>query len=210
MSTRSIQSVANAADRNQLAAGWPFPESAFLCYEEDTDTLEIMDPASSPASPTFFSIPLGSLSSHIGTLTGSVIQTKEVTYTETGAGTYTGTVALPAGATIIDIIVHATAVWDAATSAVMEVGDTDPDGFYTAVDLKATDLLITESLSFAKAGGQEGVYITATHVLSRYSASARSIIGSVVSVGAGTAGRTRMTVIFSAPVAGDIAAAVKT
>ena len=210
MSTRSIQSVANAAARNQLAAGWPLPESAFLCYEEDTDTLEIMDPASSPSSPTFFSIPLSSLSSHIGTMTGTPLQSKEVTFTENGAGTYTGTVALPAGATIVDIIVHATALWTAAVSAVMDVGDTDPDGFYAAVDLKATELILTESISFAKAGGKEGVYITATHVLARYSAAARNIIGVVTSVGAGTAGRTRMTVLYSAPVAGDIAAAVQT
>jgi hypothetical protein len=136
--------------------------------------------------------------------------TAERTFTENGAGTYTATVSIPAGATSDDIIIHATALWTAAVSAALNVGDgTDPDGFYTAVDLKATDLLAGESLSFAKAGGQEGSYITATHVLGRYSAAARTISGVVVSSGAGTAGRTRMTVKYSVPLAADVVAATK-
>lgn len=124
----------------------------------------------------------------------------EVTFTEDGAGTYTGSVALPAGATLIDIIVNGVALWTAATSAAMEVGDgTDPDGFYTAVNLKATDLLAGESLSFALAGGKAGAYIANSQVSPRYSAAARTISGVVTSVGAGTAGRTRMVVIYAAP-----------
>lgn len=136
--------------------------------------------------------------------------TVERQFIEDGAGTYTAEVDLPAGATIEDIIIHATAVWTAATSAALNVGDaTDPDGFYTTVNLKATDLLAGESLSFAKAGGKEGAYITATHVLGRYAAAARTISGVVVSVGAGTAGRTRMTVKYSVPLAADVVAATK-
>lgn len=123
----------------------------------------------------------------------------ELTFTETsGAGTYTGSVELPAGATIHDIIVVAVALWDNAGAVSLEVGDTDPDGFYTAVDLKAVDLLAAESLSFAKAGGVEGAYITATHVTNRYSAAARTITATVTTAGAGgTAGRTRVIVVWS-------------
>lgn len=135
------------------------------------------------------------------------IMTAELTFTETaGAGTYTGEVAIPAGAWLLDIMVQNVALWTAATSASLEVGDaTDPDGFYTAVDLKATDLLAGETLSFAKAGGVEGAYITATHVLGRYSAAARVITASVVTVGgSGTAGRTRVLVQYLDP--GDVAA----
>jgi hypothetical protein len=136
---------------------------------------------------------------------------KEVTYTENGAGTYTGAVSVPAGATILDIIVNGVALWTAGTSASMEVGDgTDPDGYFTAVDLKATDLLAGESISFALAGGQAGAYIANSQVSPRYAAAARTITGTVVSVGAGTAGRTRMTVVYHLPLSADVTAATQT
>lgn len=129
----------------------------------------------------------------------------EVTFTETaGAGTYTGTVSLPAGATIIDIIVHAVALWDNAGAVTMKVGDTDDDGFYTGVNLKATDLLAGESLSFAQSGGKAGAYNagTNTHWTNRYSATARDISGVITTASTGgSAGRTRMTVVYSVPTA---------
>lgn len=133
----------------------------------------------------------------------------EVTFTEAGAGTYTGGVVVPAGATVVDIIVTAVTLWTAATSATLKVGDTDDDGFFIGVDLKATDLLAGESLSFAQAGGKGGAYVAATHANGRYSASQRTINGIVTSVGAGTGGRTRMTVIYSKPVTASITAATK-
>lgn len=133
-------------------------------------------------------------------ITGYPVQAQEVTFTENGAGTYTGAVTLPAGATLHDIIINGVVLWAAATSAVLEVGDgTDPDGYYTNVNLKATDLLAGESLSFALAGGKAGAYIANSQVSPRYSATARTISGVVTSVGAGTAGRTRMTVVYSVP-----------
>jgi hypothetical protein len=127
----------------------------------------------------------------------------EVTFTETtGAGTYTGSVTVPAGVTLLDIIVNGVALWTATTSAAMIVGDAaDPNGYFGAVDLKATDLLAGESLSFALAGGEAGAYIANSQVSPRYSASARVITGEVTTVGAaGNAGRTRMVVIWSEPV----------
>ena len=134
------------------------------------------------------------------------IVSKELTFTEDGAGTYTGTVAVPAGATVLDVQVHAVALWAAATSASLEVGDaTDADGFWTAVNLKATDLLAGEGLTFAARGSTEaGAYLPSGHVLSTYSAAARTITATVVSVGAGTTGRTRVLVIYCDP--GDVAA----
>ena len=57
------------------------------------------------------------------------IRCAEVLFTETtGAGTYTGTISLPAGSTLIDIQVQSTALWDTATSATMIVGDADDEG----------------------------------------------------------------------------------
>ncbi len=128
-----------------------------------------------------------------------------------GAGVYTGTVAIPAGCTIIDVIIDGIAVWDNAGTAVLKVGDAGNDaGFYTGVNLKATDLVAGESLSFAKAGGKEGAYVTATHVAPRYSAAARNVIGVITTASTGgTAGRTRMTVVYSAPLAADVVAATK-
>jgi hypothetical protein len=140
-------------------------------------------------------------------LTGYPVEAHEVTFTEDGAGTYTGSVTVPAGATLLDIIVNGVALWTAATSATLKVGDaTDDDGYYTGVNLKATDLLAGESLSFALAGGKAGAYIANSQVSPRYAATARVISGIVTSVGAGTAGRTRMCVIFTLPTA---SAAVK-
>lgn len=127
---------------------------------------------------------------------------EEVVFEEAGvAGVYTGTVSVPAGATIHDIIVNGVALWTAGTAATLIVGDgTDPDGFYTAVNLKATDLLAGESISFALAGGKAGAYIANSQVSPRYSAAARSIIGEVTTTGTtASAGRTRMTVLYSLP-----------
>ncbi len=144
-------------------------------------------------------------------LVGSAIVSKELTITETsGAGTYTGAIVVPAGASILDIIVNGVALWTASGAVSLKVGDTDDDGFYTAVDLKATDLLAGESLSFALAGGKAGAYIANSQVSPRYSASSRTINAIVSAAGTGgTAGRTRVTVVFSAPITADITAATK-
>jgi hypothetical protein len=121
------------------------------------------------------------------------------TITETaGAGAYTLPFVLPAGASVQDIIVDGIALWDNAGTAVLTVGDTDVDGFYIGVNLKATDLLAGESISFALAGGKAGAYIANTQVSPRYSAAARTInaIATTSSTG-GTAGRTRVTVLYT-------------
>jgi len=118
----------------------------------------------------------------------------------TAAGVFTGAVSVPAGATIHDIVINGVTLWDSATSATGKVGDvTDDDGYYTGVNLKATDLLAGESLSFALAGGKAGAYIANSQVSPRYSATARVISLIVTTVGASTTGSTRMTVIFSLP-----------
>lgn len=133
---------------------------------------------------------------------GSFVQAREVQFTESGAaGVYTGSVTLPAGSTLIDIIVNGVALWAAGTSATMKVGDAaDDDGYYTAVNLKATDLLAGESISFDLAGGKAGAYIANSQVSPRYAAAERIITGVVTTVGTtATAGRTRMMAIFATP-----------
>jgi hypothetical protein len=135
----------------------------------------------------------------------------EATFTETaGAGTYTAPFAVPAGATILDIIVNGVALWDNAGACTLKVGDTDDDGYYTGVNLKATDLLAGESLSFALAGGKAGAYIANSQVSPRYASAARTINAIVTTASTGgTAGRTRVTVVYHLPVAADIVAATK-
>lgn len=136
-----------------------------------------------------------------GTATG-VRVTEEVTFTEDGSTTVTGSVSVPAGAWITDIRVRAQALWDDGTSALMIVGDaSDDNGFYTAVNLKATDLLVGEVVRFESTGGKEGVYIVpATGLVQDYSASARVVTGKVTTGGQnGTAGRTRMLVEYVVP-----------
>jgi hypothetical protein len=127
---------------------------------------------------------------------------EEVTFTETsGSGVYTGSVTVPAGASIVDILIAGVALWNNAGACTLKVGDVaDDDGYFTAVDLKATDLLAGESLSFALAGGKAGAYIANSQVSPRYSASARVVSGIVTTASTGgTTGRTRMTVIYTDP-----------
>jgi len=128
---------------------------------------------------------------------------KEVTFTEIGGAlTYTGSVAIPAGATIHDVAVHGTALWDNAGAVTMKVGldGLDDDGFFTAINLKATDLLAGESISFALAGGKAGADIANSQVMRRYLATARTLSGIITTASTGgSTGRTRMTVLYSLP-----------
>jgi hypothetical protein len=117
------------------------------------------------------------------------------------AGTYTASVTLPAGAHLQDILVEGVALWNNGTSATLKVGDAaDDDGYYTAVDLKATDLLAGESISFALAGGKAGAYIANSQVSPRYSATSRVISAIVITSGSvPSTGETRVLVLWGQP-----------
>jgi len=132
------------------------------------------------------------------------VQALQARFVESGAGTYTANFILPQGATLLDIVVEGEALWGAATSAVLDIGDSaDPDGYFSAVNVKATDLAAGESIAIGSTqvrGGDDGVYLTvgtSTHISRRFSAAERTISATIVSVGAGTAGRTRVTVVYS-------------
>lgn len=135
---------------------------------------------------------------------GYITVAEERSFTETsGAGVYTGSVAMPAGSTLIDVYVNGVALWDNAGTISMDVGDaTDPNGYFAGINLKATDLLAGESVSFAMAGGKAGAYIANSQVSPRYYASAATISGIITtSSTGGTAGRTRMVVVYTTPTA---------
>lgn len=141
---------------------------------------------------------MGYLNPVAGNARSNGIVAQEMVFVENGTGTYTANVTVPAGAILLDIVVVGVALWTAVTSASLTVGDeTDPDGFFTGVNLKATDLLAGETLSFALAGGKAGAYIANSQVTPRYYAAAEVISGVVTSSGAGTAGRTRVVVLYT-------------
>lgn len=140
-------------------------------------------------------------------VTNSSVLAESLYFVENGAGVYTGQVVIPAGSFLVDIIVHGEALWTAATSATLIVGDTvDDDGFFAAVNLKATDLLATESINLYREGGKFGADIAvdytsvasigASQIKRRYLAAERTLQAKVTSVGAGTAGRTRVTFVY--------------
>ena len=117
------------------------------------------------------------------------------------AGVYSISTIIPAGAYIQDIQVHTDTLWDSGTSATLIVGDSDDDnGFYTGVNAKATDLVANEVLSFYHLGGKEGAYVTDNNgVMTQYSSSARTVTAQMTTVGAATAGVTRIVVIWVKP-----------
>lgn len=133
-----------------------------------------------------------------------VVEMRSFTET-TGAGVYTGSVTVPAGALITDVKAWSTVLWTATTSATLKIGDaTDDDGWFIGIDLKATDLLVGEELNFNQTGGKPGAYLdTSTGKRSAaYSASARVVSGIVTTVGAaGSAGRSFMAVHYVLPTA---------
>ena len=132
------------------------------------------------------------------------VQALQARISENGTGAISADFILPAGSTLVDIIIEAEALWTAGTSALLDMGDTaDPDGYFSAVNLKATDLLAGESISIGSTqvrGGDDGAYLTvgtSTHVNRRYSAAERTITATITTVGtAATAGRTRITVLY--------------
>lgn len=142
--------------------------------------------------------------------TGSM-QTRLVTFTEAGAaGVYTGSVVLPVLSWLHGIQVTSSVLWGAGTSATMIVGDTaDDDGYFTGVNVKATDLVVGEVLDTAgqgQWGGKEGAYLVAASGRSgptstnfgRYYEAGTTITGKITTVGTtSTVGRTFMKVIYS-------------
>jgi len=145
-----------------------------------------------------------------GSASTGLLITKSGVLTElTGDGTYAITIAVPAGAFLHRIMVAPQVLWTAATSAALVVGDTaDADGYFVSTDLKATDLVLGEvldTMSSSSWGGKEGVYLVAatgrrgptSSNFGTYYAAGSNIVFSVAKVGAGTAGRTAVSVTYS-------------
>jgi len=130
------------------------------------------------------------------------------TFTETaGAGTYTATVSVPAGYTILNMDWINAAVWNNTTSATMDVGDNDdPDGYFDGVDVKATPAAAARLSSLPNVpGGSYGVYCGAPKAY----AGAKTITATVVTVHAvGDTGRSTL-IVEMVKTANAVAAATK-
>jgi hypothetical protein len=132
---------------------------------------------------------------------GSVV-TLEAAFVANGAGTYTAAFPIPAGATVLDVIFRNTVVWDNATSASMTCGDTDSaTGYFSATNVKTTPAadtngagagLSTELSLGASAGAYKGGG-------GKYYAAAQTLSCVIVTVGAGSAGRSRCLVRYTLP-----------
>ena len=169
-----------------------------------------------------------STSAAISPISSDAMRVKSAKFLENGAGTYNFDVLIPAGAVIHNIMIAGEALWAAATSAVLNVGDyavgalvdgslpigsaISSNGFFTAVNLKATDLTQGQHIDFNRPGGKQGTYIpfpdpaagsiaagSDIHPLQVSDGVDRIIRFNIVSVGAGTAGITFVSIIYSAP-----------
>lgn len=139
--------------------------------------------------------------------------TKTILFTENATSTsHVGSVILPPTATLARIVVLNQALWTATGAVTMKVGDTAVDnGYFTGINLKATDLLLGEVLatdSSTNWGGKEGAYLVAatgvrgpvaTNFGAQYVAGS-TITGTITVASPATAvGRTYMIVKYSVP-----------
>lgn len=137
---------------------------------------------------------------------------QEATFIETsGAGTYTASITIPAGSYLVDVLVHGTAVWDNAGTVGMIVGDVaNTDGMFIVTSLKAAgDLIAGETLGMGTAldGGETGDDVSSGSWARRYLATERVISGVITtSSTGGSAGRTRMIVLYTDPTSSPIVA----
>lgn len=125
--------------------------------------------------------------------------------------THTATFLIPAGSTLLDIIVTPQVLWTSSGTVNFTCGDANSaNGWFTNTNLKATDLILGERLQASSStqwGGVNGSYLDSTTgrfgrqsttMIGGYCPTATSVIGVVtVSVASTTVGRTFMTVIYS-------------
>lgn len=133
-----------------------------------------------------------------------VVHTKLVTFTEAGDTTYTASVPIPVGSLVHEIEIRSTVLWDDTGAVTAIVGDTaDPNGYFDAVNMKATDLLVGEVLRMSNSeywGGVQGAYLVAasgTNSASYYAAASNITAVITTANQNGSAGRTFMWVTYS-------------
>jgi hypothetical protein len=138
--------------------------------------------------------------------------TKMVQFAETATGlTHTGTVPIPAGAILLGIDVIPQVLWGGGTVA-MNVGDSaSGTGYFSGINLKATDALVGEVFDTNASelwGGKQGAYLvaatgqrgpTASNFGKLYVAGSNIVGVITVTTPAVNTGRTTMVVRYCIP-----------
>jgi hypothetical protein len=144
--------------------------------------------------------------------TPGAIITKMVQFAETATGlTHTGTVPIPAGAILLGIDVIPQVLWGGGTVA-MNVGDSaSGTGYFSGINLKATDALVGEVFDTNASelwGGKQGAYLvaatgqrgpTASNFGKLYVAGSNIVGVITVTTPAVNTGRTTMVVRYCIP-----------
>lgn len=132
----------------------------------------------------------------------TVMEMRSFTETAT-AGTYTGVVTVPANSLIIDVVWKNNALWTAATSATLCVGDADDaDGYFKDINLKTAPLAASVTVPTSISSLLEDTGSGAYKGLQKYSTAAQVITATVVTVGeTGDAGMSSLFVTYSTPTA---------
>lgn len=236
MATRFIEGVDPTSDLTISAAltalaGQVGPHQIPFLFDQDTGLVHYYDKVNTAArtvvnlaqvqtltNKTLTSPVITSPTISSPTITGLIggVVALETLFTQiAGNKTHTASFSIPAGATILNIIVTNSVVWNSGTTATLDIGISggDADGFIAAVDLKTVPAA-GKSLNFAWPGasnagaaipeidgGAGNTQLGATNAF-LYNAAAVVIDAVVVDVNvSGTNGRSRVTVLYSLPAA---------
>lgn len=214
----STTAIAN--DATGRAKVQNLPDAAGIAYDKIDNVLKynangtirvlVDDTSTQSLSAKTFTAPTITSPVITGDAGSGTIFSKTILFTEDATTTtHTGTVVIPAGATLLDIYAVPQVLWTGGTAA-LTIGDANSaNGWFTTTNLKATDLILGERLQASNAnnwGGVNGAYLTtagrfgqqSTNMIGGYCPTAYSVIA-VVAVGtpATTAGRLRVTVVWT-------------
>ncbi len=201
MADRNFLDLVNDAIHGVSALFIPVERDAVQTLTNKTLTSPVINGAS------------GSSTSQVLTTPSGVVVALETLFTQiAGNKTHTASFAIPAGATILDILITGSVVWNSGTSATLKAGINggDDDCFFTALDVKTVPAA-GKTINFAWPGNAGGASIpeidggAGNQQLGAtsgflYSATAQQVDVVITDVNAaGTNGRTRVTVIYSLP-----------
>lgn len=146
-----------------------------------------------------------------------ILVPEAVRFQEDGRTSKTGKIFLPKNSLLAGVFIYAVALWTDTGAVTMDVGlydqngtVVDADGYFAAINLKATDLLPNESLSFLAPGGKQGALLAFSnsttvdtrtdHITRNFFPDGAEIRGVVSAAnGDGSAGDTYLVVVHGTP-----------
>ncbi len=210
---RKLASSPASAFRNKSKAGGIWQTSAGLLKFDEAGTVRQVATLAGTETLTNKTFTAPASTGSVLTTPLGVVVALETLFTQiAGNKTHTASFNIPAGATILDILITNTAVWDSDTSATLKAGihSGDDDCFFTALDVK-TIPAAGNTINFAWSGNAHGASVPeidggagaqelgATNGL-LYNAAAKVVDVIITDVNAThVAGRTRVTVLYSLP-----------